>query len=76
MDLFALGGCPLGYLLVSLTEMNSRSELTILLRDVGRNNLDRRGSIEGGVKGVWCVCVCRWMVQASEASEVNGCSTL
>jgi hypothetical protein len=58
MELFALGGCPLSYLLVSLTKMNRSSELTILLRDVGRNNLDRRGSIEGGVKGGVRMCVC------------------
>jgi hypothetical protein len=37
--------------------VNMFSELTILLRDVGRNNLDRRGSIErGGNGGVVCVC--------------------
>ena len=56
MDLFALGGCPLSYLPVSLTTMLCGGKLTILLRDVGRNNLDRRGSIERGVKGVLCVC--------------------
>jgi len=54
MDLFALGGCPLSYLLVSLTIMMHGGGLTILLRDVGRDNLDRRGSIERGGKGV-CV---------------------
>jgi hypothetical protein len=57
VDLFALGGCPLSYLFVSLNTMICGGELTILLRDVGRNNLDRRGSIERGVKGVWCVWV-------------------
>jgi len=54
MNLFALGGCPLSNLLVSLNVMICGGELTILLRDVGRDNLDRRGSIERGGQG--CVC--------------------
>jgi len=56
MELFALSLCPLCYLLVSFTRIMYGGELTILLRDVGRIDLDRRGSIERGVKGVWCVC--------------------
>jgi hypothetical protein len=60
MNLFALGGCPLSYLPVSLTTIICGGKLTILLRDVGRNNLDRRGSIErGGKGGVVCVWGCR-----------------
>jgi len=57
MKLFAIGGCPLGHLFVNSTTIICRSELTILLSDVGRIDLDRRGSIEGRVKVSWGVCV-------------------